>query len=154
MSWHRGNSGIPGGLNFRLLTSYPGARIAVPGVGFASRLPPGPLQPMYVTSSYDIQKNLPEEPNVSNVSKEQEIIRVSNNPEPTLQLGFGAVSLKTEPLETNFNEIEDNETEDNLEEKNDVNPNISKSFHHPFFNVKKEMFISGKGKKKKQLTKV
>ena len=43
--------------------------------------------------------------------------------------------------------LHQNETESNTNSQ-PVNSNILSAFEHPVFNVKKEMFISGKGRKK------
>ncbi len=143
MSWHNQNGRGPFGSGATLLTSFPGPRKLIPGIGFASRLPPGEFDKLYGPPKYDLPKSVPNEPNLKEVAKEPETIRVSNKPEPTLQLGFGNV-----PDETDFNNIEDNEIEES-EKKDKVNSNILDAFNHPVFKVKKDMFISGKGVKKK-----
>ena len=144
MAWHynAGSTGGPGRPGAQLLSSYPSARKLIPGIGYASRLPAGEYERLFKSAKYDIPKNVSEEPNLSNVKRDQETIRVKTQPEPTLQLGFGLV----EP-EPNFEDIEKNETELNTDSQA-VNSSILSAFQHPVFNVKKEMFISGQGRKK------
>jgi hypothetical protein len=147
MFWHRSGGGgpfRPGSSNF---TSYPGARTLIPGIGFASRLPPSEMENLHSVSKYDIPKSISEEPNLSAISRDQESITVSNKPEPTLQLGFGLIP------ETDFQQVEENEI-DNEVQKNEpkeslkIDSKVLNAFEHPVFPVKKEMFISGQGKKK------
>jgi hypothetical protein len=144
MAWHfhSGSTGAPGRSGAQLLSSYPSARNLIPGIGYASRLPSGEYERLFKNPKYDIPKNVPAEPNLNTVKQDQETIRVKTQPEPTLQLGFGLV--ETEP---NFEDIEKNDTELNTDSQ-PVNSNILSAFQHPVFNVKKEMFISGKGRKK------
>ena len=144
MSWHfhSGSTGAPGRSGAQFLSSYPSARNLIPGIGYASRLPAGEYERLFRNPKYDIPKNVPAEPNLNAVKQDQETIRVKTQPEPTLQLGFGLVEPEPE-----FDNIEQNETESNTNSQ-PVNSNILSAFEHPVFNVKKEMFISGKGRKK------
>jgi hypothetical protein len=61
MFWHRSGGGgpfQPGSSNF---TSYPGARTLIPGIGYASRLPPSEMQNLHSVSKYDIPKSISQE---------------------------------------------------------------------------------------------
>jgi hypothetical protein len=126
-----------------LLTSFPGSRTLVPGISFASQLPPSAYQNIYSAPKYDISKTIGEDPNIKDVKLDQESIRVSNKPKPTLQLGFGVVP------DPEFEKIDENEIEEenSSQSSEKVDSNIVKAFEHPVFTVKKDVFISGKGKK-------
>jgi hypothetical protein len=145
MAWslHRGGR-RPSFRTYQYLTSYPGERNLIPGISFASRLPPTQFEKLYSKPLYNIPKEMPNEPSKSNLLTEpEETIRVSNKPEPTLQLGFGASTM------TEFDEIEPNDINNDIDDKSakKVDPKILKAFDHPVFSVQKDIFISGKGKK-------
>ena len=140
MPWSRHKAGShrggPPARGESYLTSYPGSRQLIPGVSFASRLPPTQYQKLYAASEYDLNKSV-EEPTVA---KEQEKIQVNNRPEPTVQLGFGSDDLE-------IPEITDNEIDSDIATTSlkKVDPKVLSAFENPVFKVKKEMFTSGKG---------
>lgn len=109
---------------------FPNNRRLIPGIAFASKLPPTAYRPVYIPNPYDFGKSL-EGSNIE--SSQQDTVRVNAKPEVNQQMGFGSVKVNEDQ------EIDNNDIDFKSAEK--VDPQILNAFENPVVRVQTSSFV-------------